>query len=617
MKHLFSLFLVIFLFSSVLLFTISCAPTEDGSKNEDPKSDPAEDPVSDDSKIYVPPFKLYEDRRATKLSAISYRAPDTDALLLAVTDAATALTENSLSEDAQVEKVKGLANAYSEAITMSAYLAWKVESGETDATVLSEYARLSEARPLLIRRIETLCVAAARSPHAARLAAECFSENLSGYAGGERYTDEAVDAMVREVKKENEYLLLSESNVTITYEGETDTAEHLIARCRERLGEDSTEFLAAKAVCTTLYRTAKLAREKELYLELVALRREIADALGASSYAEIAYRDAGYSYTQKEADALFSDVAQNAVSVYRVLYDEIFLSRENSTVQTQKIYKTINRLSSLYGDKGGVLSEAYNYMLQYSLYDIAVADGKRNTGNEVFYLDSYDSPLLYLTAEEKVTDYLSMAHAFGNYLGAYRYGDARSAELVEFHAAACEFLTLRLMKGQVTEDTYTTLLYTSMQNALLDLIDSAFLAAAEAEIYALPKDGITEEAVNAIVAETARRFGLSENVNNLSYLLCDEIVRTPFAAQSRVSAKLAALELFFAEAETPDFGWQTYLSLLSKDSNANTLTKAVAEAKLTSPLATGHVKSMVCKIFYELYGANFNEAKTNNSCNAA
>lgn len=617
MKHLLSLFLIIFLLSSVVLFTVSCAPSEDEEKKNETDPSGDDSPDADSSKIYVPPFKLYEDRHAEKLSEISYRSPDTTALLTSIQNVTAALTKNALSQNEQVAKVKGLADAYSEVMTMSAYLAWQVERGETDASVLSEYVRLSEVRPLLIRRIESLCVAAARSPYAEYFAGECFAEDLSDYESGERYTDEAVDAMTREIKKENEYFFLSESNIEITYEGETDTAQRLIKRCRERLGENSTEFLAARAVCTSLYRTAKLARQKEIYLDLVILRREIADALGASSFTEVAYRDYGYSYTQKEADALLTDIAENAVSAYRVLYNEIFLSREDTALPAQKIYKTVNRLSSLYAEKGGMLSDAYHYMLQYSLYDIAVADGKRKAGSDVFYLDSYDSPLLYLTADEKVTDYLALSRAFGNYLGAYRFGEARSAELADFHAVACELLTLCLMKGQLPGETYTTLFYSGMQSVLLDLINSAFYTAAENEIYALSKEGITAEAIDAVVAEVATRFGLSESVNDLSYLLCDEGVFSPLSAQSRVTATLAALELFFEEDEMPDLGWHKYLSLLSADNTADTLEKATDAASLNSPIATGQAKAVVCKLFYKLYGANFNDAKADNFCNVA
>ncbi|HBJ19373.1 MAG TPA: hypothetical protein DDY70_06535 [Clostridiales bacterium] len=527
------------------------------------------------------------------------------------------LIADEISPDEQVKAVKDLADAFSETMTMSAYTAWKVESGSADATLRSEYARLSEVRPRLIQSIETLCVAAANSPHREILAAECFTEELSPYLDGGQYTDEAVDAMIREVKKENEYRFLSEANITVTYGDETDTAAALIARYRERYGEDSKEFLAAKAGISSLYQTAKTAREKELYTELVALRRETADELGATSYTEVAYGELSYSYTQKEMETLLSDVAKDAVQVYRRLYNDIFISRGDSVAPSQKIYKTINRLSSIYGEKGGILSEAYNFMLQYSLFDIAPTEDGRATGSRVFYLDAYDSPLLSLTAKEKVTDYLSLSYAFGGYLAAYRFGNVQSAELSAFHAAACELMTLRLMKEQVTDDTYTTLLYSAMQNILLDLINNAFATAVETRVYALPKDGITAEAIDAIVAETAAEFGLSEGINSISYVLCDELVVAPLSLQAHVTSVLPALELFFDESETPSLGVETYLSLLSEDSAATTLSAVLSAAKLESPFAPERVKKSVCNIFYELYGANYNDAKSAGYCNAA
>lgn len=617
MKHLFSLFLVFSLLSSVILFTVSCAPAKEDRPDENPAPTPGGPTDTDDSKIYVPPFKVYDDRRAVRLSSVTYRAPDTDALLLALEEAASLLIANEATPDEQSAKIRSLAPAFSEMMTMSAYTAWKLQAGDTDETLLSEYTRLSEARPRLIQATETLCVAAANSPHADKFAEECFSEDLAPYRDGGKYTDEAVDAMIREAKKEVEYRLLSKANLSVTYEGETDTAEHLLARYRERYGKDSKEFIAASAAITSLYRTEKTARQKKLYTELVLLRREIADALGAGSYAEVAYGEHSYFYTEKQMETLLSDVADNAVDVYRRLYNDVFLSRVDTTPATQKIHKTVNRLSSLYAEKGGVLSEAYNFMLQYSLFDIAEADDMRAAGGGVFYLDAYDSPLLFLSASEDVTDYLALSRAFGSYLGAFRFGVGESEELSAFHSAACELLTLRLLKGKVVDEVYTTLLYSCMENTLLDLINNAFFAAAEARIYALPKEGITEDALDAAVAETAQDFGLSENIDSTVYLLSDATVCAPFTVQSRVVSVLPALQLFFEEEKTPTLGWEKYLSLLSAESRAATLPAVLSAAELENPFAPDRVKAMACSIFYELYGANYNEARACNGCNAA
>lgn len=616
MKPFLSLFLVMSLFCAVILFTVSCAPEKE-TPPEDPTPTPGGDSTSDDSKIYAPPFKLYEDRRAVKLSAVSYRSPDTDALFTALDDTAALLIANTVSDDEQVQAVKAISAPFSEIITMGAYLTLKIESGADDAEIRDEYARLCEARPRLIQKIETLCVAAANSPHADRFSSECFSEDLTSYRDGGRYTDEAVEAMTREAKKENEFLFLSDSDFTVTYEGETDTAGNLIARYRETYGEGTKEFIAVKATITALARTQKNAREKALYAELVALRREIADALGASSYAEVAYGALSYSYTEREMSSLLSDVADNAVDVYRRLYNDVFLSRGDTTAASQKIHKTINRLSSLYGDRGGILRDAYNFMLQYSLYDIAPEDDTRADGGKVFYLDAYDSPVLFLSAKENVTDYLSLSRAFGEYLSAYRFGTGGSAELSAFHAYACELLTLRLLDGQVTDETYTTLLYSAMEDSLLDLINYAFAAAVEAEIYALPADRISVESIDSVVTLTAERFGLSESINSISYLMCDELVCSPFSMQAHVTAILPALELFFEEAETPSLGVEKYLSLLGEESRADDLSSVLSAAELQSPFASGRVRTIACNIFYELYGANYSETKNMNLSDAA
>ena len=114
MKHLFSLFLVFSLLSSVILFTVSCAPAKEDRPDENPAPTPGGPTDTDDSKIYVPPFKVYDDRRAVRLSSVTYRAPDTDALLLALEEAASLLIANEATPDEQSAKIRSLAPAFSE-----------------------------------------------------------------------------------------------------------------------------------------------------------------------------------------------------------------------------------------------------------------------------------------------------------------------------------------------------------------------------------------------------------------------------------------------------------------------------------------------------------------------
>lgn len=605
MKYLISLFLAVSLLGVLLLSVVSCAPTDD--PEDDPVHDPSEGGTSD-AGIYIPPFKEYADRNAVSFSDISYHTPSCDAFLTEIASVTQAILENTLTPEEQIAAVKGLSDGYDDITTMTSYAYLLLKRDITSETAAAEYTALANFRPRMMQSIECLLVAAANSPHAARLASDAFATDLTPYLTGVKYTDTTVDAMLRETSLETEYLLLSEATVLVEYDGMTDTVKAHIDRAAAKYGETSKDYLAAKAECLILYRTALQKQKSCLFTELVKVRREIADALGATSYASLLYEKYGYSYTQEQMSDLLSEIVTTVVPVYRRLYDDVFLFREEATRSvTQELHKTVNRLAAIYTQEGGILSDAYAFMLQYGLYDIGTASDGRAAAGTLLHFDAYDSPFLFLTADERVTDYLTLASSFGEYLGLYRYGKEQT-ELSALYGAGCELLTLRLLASQVSDEIYTDLLYSALQSVMLDLINGSFYAAAEARIYALDADEITEDALNAIVAEVAAEFGLSAEIDSVIYLLNEDTVFSPMTAQSDVLSLLPAVGLYYEEAEKPGVGMSKYASLFSEDAPITSLPEAIAKLELSDPFTAGTTKALVSDIFYEIYGADYYEA---------
>ena len=109
----------------------------------------------------------------------------------------------------------------------------------------------------------------------------------------------------------------------------------------------------------------------DIFVELVKVRKRIADELGYESYTDFAYSEMGYDYAKEDTVALLSEFKNTVYPVYLTLYNRAFRSYFYSNKPSESSYDTTaNSLYAVYTKLDGEVGEAYSYMLKCGLYDI-------------------------------------------------------------------------------------------------------------------------------------------------------------------------------------------------------------------------------------------------------
>ena len=202
------------------------------------------------------------------------------------------------------------------------------------------------------------------------------------------------------------------------YEGVTDRQRELRARDIALMSEYN-----ALAGQTFTDAAAKNKTLGEFYLELAAVRRELADAYGYDSYAHYAYEKTyGRDYTPEEIRSFHAAVKEHIVSLsgelqelrdayrqvdeYKALLDGEYIAYAGDT-SLDMIEPYLGRISS-------ELLESFEYLRRYHLYDLDPGDAKAGGGfTAQLYRDS--AAFIFGSPSGKIRDFQTVIHEFGLY----------------------------------------------------------------------------------------------------------------------------------------------------------------------------------------------------------
>ena len=337
----------------------------------------------------------------------------------------------------------------------------------------------------------------------------------------------------------------------------------------------------------TLYREMA-----ELLIRLVRLRQEMADYLGYPDYPTLAYelyhsRD----YTPKQAIAYMNRVADTLCDPYVALltgFDsksmESFCSEEDTFRYMQQAAKAM----------GGTVADAFSYLNQYDLYDIAYNDNKAPTSYEI-YIWNYYAPFVFLSPYMDQSDKLSFAHEFGHFAADYSYdGSFAGIDIAEIHSQAMEYLSLCYGK-----DTQMLADYKLADSLCIYMEQSAY-GLFEHQLYNLKGDQLTAENVIDLFQTVGTQCGFDTiSWDPREYVTVQHFYTDPMYVVSYVVSNDLALQIYQMELAQPGTGLRLYEQILpSQDS----CLLAFAENNgLQSPFSDGRLQE-VSKLFSQFKG---------------
>ena len=582
------------------------------SQNTPPTAEPGKP-----SAIVVPVYKDYG-RGSVNFDEVTYSRPNLATVIEKFDTVTGIIAENSISVTEQIEKISSLEGDFATVDTMYSIAEIYVYKDASDSFWKSEYKYISTNYPLYTQAVENLLVACAKSEHKTTFENDYFGYSLNEYVDGGIYTDRVVELMSEEARIENEYSSLSTDTVEIVYSSLDGTRwegtlSEVYAMAAEKYGINSREYSNVCIAIDQVYEQKLKSLQKPMYIELVKVRRLIANELGYSSYSYIAYDNMGYDYTPNQMIDMLSDIGLYVTPVASNLeyatFQSYFQKNRQPLVGREEL---INTLYNLYSKTDPELSDAYSYMLQHGLYDINTAKDNRYDGAFTTYLDLNNSPFIFMTTTGFAKDYLTLAHEFGHFAdGYFNYGDSASLDLSEISSQGLELLSVLALKKNLNAERFQYLEYYTMYSMLNNvLLAQSFIALFEHLVYELEYSRITEDNLETVLINafetiygTVPTEGLSLSVAVIPHTVC-----YPFYVESYVSSALVALELFFMESYVTGKsgnGLEVYMDLIKRENSDVTLTEALESVGLTSPFTEGQVKKIANNIYYQIIGKNY------------
>lgn len=322
----------------------------------------------------------------------------------------------------------------------------------------------------------------------------------------------------------------------------------------------------------------------EIYIELVKLRRAIAEEMGYDSYIEYAYTCFGREYEPDDLDGYTAAVKQKLVPLYKDLseagtFDDMYYElRELSEDETLSV------LSAAVQKMGDGVYEPLQFMKNSGLYDISSSDSKIDS-SYVIYLDDYDVPYLFSKTFGLADDVLTVGHEFGHYVDHYiNYGVDLSNDSAEMFSQGMEYLLLEYIDD---EELAAELTEYKMLNSLYVYISQLSLNEFEERVYALSDEELTVENINSIFSEVAEEYGYADeyDADLLPCLWIDisHLFNKPFYVISYCVSDSAAFELYNLELGESGRGLDAYLSLVDVSDEYGFL-ELLENEGLSSPL---------------------------------
>lgn len=375
---------------------------------------------------------------------------------------------------------------------------------DEDAASELEYAtgvayKLEDAINLLIRD-------GLRSPCKSVFQDMMTEEAAASYLEYEAMTEEQLAMNEQEAALLNEYyqtaLLL-----TVEYDGEEWTEDSAYNALLE--GEISPE---AYSEISEAYLREENRVLGEIYLRMVALRKQIAENCGYDNYVDYAYAEIYQrDYTQEEIRTFHQAVKDNHFPQLVYSMHDLFLSELDMDVYfAAHTGEDILELLEPYMEKmSSELAESYRYMRTHHFYDVSASDIKAS-GAYTMPLPSYGVPFFYLAPSTYLEDQRATIHEFGHYNHAYWHGlswadNSESHDLSEVHSQGME-LMFRHWYDEILGENAQMFLDYQLFALIGAIVDGALYDELQQYVYAT--DNVTLEQINRKYRQLSGEYGI-------------------------------------------------------------------------------------------------------------
>lgn len=352
----------------------------------------------------------------------------------------------------------------------------------------------------------------------------------------------------------------------------------------------------------------------ELYLELVSLREQMAQALGYDSYTQVADLDMlRNSYTREDIKTFREDIKQTIAPVYRSYLEDfyrraenrdqpgyVYLLGEQSPVPQGSWQETLDQFEQLYQQMSEQTGECYSYLLSHEFIDAEPSQTKANvTFSTLIY--SLNTPFLFANMNGSAENVFSISHEFGHCFAMWQQlklgsqQEGRSMDVSEIHSQAMQMLTLPYYEIFYGEDAGTARKY-DVYTMVAGILTAAMNDEFQEKIYENPQ--MTVQELNELYKELAIEYGLvvespyfDMESFSMGWFTTNQYFDTPFYAIDYALSGCVAMEFLQMGLEDYTKALETYLSLVQQNSDYDFMI-VLEKTGLSSPFETEQMEAL-------------------------
>ncbi len=318
----------------------------------------------------------------------------------------------------------------------------------------------------------------------------------------------------------------------------------------------------------------------ELYVQLVALRQQMAKEAGYEDYPSFAYDFYYYrDYTPDQAAVLAEEIREHLVPIYRRLEGSSIwhMGARKSTEE-----ETFAYVKNFAENMGGTVHQAFQRMEQGNLYDISLSNKKYDASFEV-YLSNYYSPYIFVNPQGTVYDQLTFAHEFGHFCNDFASGGTvAGVDVAEVFSQSMELLSLCYAEASADMEKL------KMADCLSVYVEQAAYASFEQQVYALTGEDLTAENVHAIYQQVGEDYGFDTwNWDSRSFVCVTHFFTNPMYIISYVVSNDGAMQIYRKERQTAGAGLALFEQQLTTEEEY--FLSFVEAAGLESPFTQGRL----------------------------
>lgn len=345
-------------------------------------------------------------------------------------------------------------------------------------------------------------------------------------------------------------------------------------------GQLTNEYYALMSAETVDYDAAV-----ELFVELVELRNSIASMMGYDNYCDYAYESVFYrDYSPADSAGIWAGVKEHFAPLVRRYQEKVWDGNERimaSGLDTSP-EAILEAVAGVLPRIAPELKDAYEFMAQHQLYDIAPDPGKTQLGftTTLYYVNQ---PFIFNAASGEFWDYMDTIHEFGHFANAYAtmsdliFGMA-DLDLSELQSQGLEMLFTRYYDGIFGDYAAEAEAYTLM-SMIYSVVDGAMYDEFLQRVYT--EAALSPERVIEIYAELYEEYGYSpyygyeyewvDVAHNFDY---------PFYYISYGVSALAALEIYSMMQTDWPAAVDTYMRVCAMDTEVYYFSQAIEEVGL-------------------------------------